>query len=153
GLEAFLAEHRAPLSWLEGHRGFLAAVGAGRHRFDPLACGAGTAGRPRGAFGFARLAALRFVLEVLVGEELLLSRRPDEFRATIHAPEDPVLELHRSLPRRGRSCRTFVLLQLSPELLAISLTRKRLLRAPLVSRFQIEGVLLNVLDDVFLLNL
>src|SRR5262249_37738884 len=76
-----------------------------------------------------------------------------EFRATIHAPEDPVLELHRSLPRRGRSCRTFVLLQLSPELLAISLTRKRLLRAPLVSRFQIEGVLLNVLDDVFLLNL
>src|SRR5262249_10587619 len=103
-------------------------------------------GRPRGPLRLARLAALRLVLEVLVGEELLLARRPDELRTAVHAPEDPVLELHRSLPRRDRS------LQLSPELLAIALARECLFRPPFVTRFQIEGVLLDVLDDVFLLN-
>jgi hypothetical protein len=46
-----------------------------------------------------------------------------------------------------------VLLQLSPELLSIPLTRQCLLRTTLVTRFQIERVLLDVLDDVFLLNL
>src|SRR5262249_6101475 len=103
GLEAFLAEHGTPLRRLEGHRRFLAAVRAGGHGLDPLPHGAAGPGRPRGAFGFAGLAAFGFVLEVLVGEELLLPRRPYELRATIHAPEDPILELHRSLPRRGRS--------------------------------------------------
>ena len=37
-------------------------------------------------------------------------------------------------------------------LLATPLARQRLLRATLVSRFQIERVLLDVLDDVFLLH-
>jgi hypothetical protein len=45
------------------------------------------------------------------------------------------------------------LLRLSPELLAISLTRQRLLRATFVTGFQIEGMLLDIFDDVFLLNL
>src|SRR6266545_6268248 len=45
------------------------------------------------------------------------------------------------------------LLQLSPELLAIALSRQRLLRSPLVAGFQIERMLLDVLDDVFLLDL
>src|SRR5437763_4222242 len=101
GLEAFLAEHRAPLRWPEGHRGFLAAIGARRHGLDALSSGAGSAARrPGGTLGFTSLAAFGFVLEVLVGEELLFTRRPHELRATVHAPEDPVLELHRSLPRR-----------------------------------------------------
>src|SRR5262249_36306287 len=60
--------------------------------------------RPAGPLAFARFAALRLVLEVLVGEKLLFSRRPDELRAAVHALKDSVLELHRSLPRRGRSC-------------------------------------------------
>ena len=38
-------------------------------------------------------------------------------------------------------------------LLARPFARERLLRAPLVARFQVEGVLLDVLDDVFLLDL
>src|SRR5262249_37559472 len=88
------------------------------------------------------------VLEVLVGEELLLARRPDELRRAVHAPEDPVLELHRSLPRRVGSC----LLQLAPELLAIAFARERLFRPPLVARLQIKRMLLDILYDVFLLN-
>src|SRR5262249_33454536 len=104
---------------------------------------------PRGALALAGFAPLRLVLEVLVGEELLLAGRPDELRGAVHAPADSVLELHRSLPRRGRSS----LLQLAPELLAIALARERLFGAPFVARFQIEGVLLDILDDVFLLNL
>src|SRR4051794_3342219 len=102
GLKAFLAEDRTPLSRLERHGGFFAARRTVGDRFHPFACDH----RARGAAGpfvLAGLTPLGFVLEVLVGEELLFSRRPDELRAAVHAPEDPVLELHRSLPRRGRS--------------------------------------------------
>src|SRR5207244_7476169 len=101
GLEAFLAEDRAPLSRLKGHRRFLAACRARGDGFHALA-GDAAAGRPAGTFALARLAPLGFVLEVLVGEKLLLASGPHELRAAIDAPEDPVLELHRSLPRPGR---------------------------------------------------
>src|SRR5437667_2289862 len=45
------------------------------------------------------------------------------------------------------------LLQLPAELLPIPLARQRLLRTSLVARLQIKGMLLDVLDDVFLLDL
>jgi hypothetical protein len=45
------------------------------------------------------------------------------------------------------------LLQLTPELLPVPLSREGLLCPTLVTWFQIERVLLDVLDDVFLLNL
>src|SRR5262245_24594908 len=45
------------------------------------------------------------------------------------------------------------LLRLAPELLPVPLSSKRLLGPTLVSGFQIERVLLDVLDDVFLLDL
>jgi hypothetical protein len=45
------------------------------------------------------------------------------------------------------------LLQLAPEFLPIALPRERLLCSTLVSGFQVEGMLLDILDDVFLLNL
>src|SRR3954467_6337083 len=84
GLEAFLAEHRAPLGRLERHRRFLAAVRARRDGLDPFAsAAAGATQRPGSALRVARLGALRFVLEVLVREKLLFSGRPDELRATI----------------------------------------------------------------------
>src|SRR5207244_2815230 len=76
--------------------------------------------------------------------------RPDELRAAVHAPEHPVLEFHRSLPRR--SCRVR-LLQLAPEFLPIALARQRLLRPAFVAGFQVKRVLLDIFDDVFLLNL
>src|SRR5689334_6327878 len=102
GLEAFLAEDRTALRRLEGDGRLLAARRTIRDGFHPLASD-GTS-RTAGPLAFARFAALRLVLEVLVGEKLLLSCRPDELRATVHALKDSVLELHRSLPRRGRSC-------------------------------------------------
>jgi hypothetical protein len=57
------------------------------------------------------------------------------------------LELHRSLPRRVE------LTLFASELLPIPLPGKRLLGPSLVTGFQIEGVFLDVLDDVFLLYL
>src|SRR5258708_38453488 len=45
------------------------------------------------------------------------------------------------------------LFRFAPELLAIPLTGERLLGPSLVAGFQIEGVLLDIFDDVFLLNL
>jgi hypothetical protein len=45
------------------------------------------------------------------------------------------------------------LLRLASEFFAIALARKRLLRPAFVAGFQIEGVLLDILDDVFLLHL
>ena len=45
------------------------------------------------------------------------------------------------------------LLGVAPHLLSAALPRERLLGAPLVTRLEIEGVLFDVLDDVFLLDL
>ena len=146
GLEALFAENRPPLRWLEGHRCLLATGGAHSDRFHPFT-GHARASRTCRALALAAFAPLRLVLEVLVGEELLLSRRPDELRGAIHAAEDPVLELHWSPPRRVG------LFRFAPQLLTIPFARKRLLGPSLVAGFQIEGMLLDVLDDVFLLNL
>src|SRR5256885_818535 len=101
GLEAFLAEDRTALRRLEGDGRLLAARRTIRDGFHPLASDG--ASRTAGPLAFARLAALGLVLEILVGEELLFTRRPDELRAAVNALKDSVLELHRSLPRRGRS--------------------------------------------------
>ena len=45
------------------------------------------------------------------------------------------------------------LLRLTPDLLATSLPSERLLGPALVTRFEIEGMLLDVFDDIFLLYL
>src|SRR5262249_25784276 len=100
GLKAFLTEDRAPLRRLEGNRRLLTAGRARGDGFHPFPRRSAPH-RAAGPLALAGLAPLRLVLEVLVGEELLLSRRPHELRAAVDAPEDPVLELHRSLPRRG----------------------------------------------------
>src|SRR6185295_6832684 len=146
GLEALFAENRTPLRWLEGHRCLLAAGGAHGDGFHPFT-GHARAGRTRRALALAAFAPLWLVLEVLVGEELLLSRRPDELRGAIHAAEDPVLELHWSPPRRVG------LFRFAPQLLPIPFARERLLRPSLVAGLQVEGMLLDILDDVFLLDL
>src|SRR5687767_7593043 len=129
GLEALLAEYRTPLRRPERHRRFLAARRAGRRRFDALACSAGP-GRPARAFGFAGLAPFRLVLEVLVGEKLLLAACPDELRAANHAVQHPVLELHCSIPRGGGAGR---LLQLAPELFPVAFPGQSLLGPPFVA--------------------
>jgi hypothetical protein len=45
------------------------------------------------------------------------------------------------------------LFRFAPELLSVPLPGERLLGPSLVTGFQIEGMLLDILDDVFLLNL
>src|SRR6185295_14460784 len=45
------------------------------------------------------------------------------------------------------------LFRFAPEFLAIPLPGERLLGPSFVAGFQVEGVLLDILDDVFLLNL
>src|SRR5262245_38653314 len=77
GLEALLAEDRTPLCRLQRHRRLATTRRAVGHGLDPLA----RRHRPRGATGplpLAGFAPLGFVLEVLVSEELLFSRRPHE---------------------------------------------------------------------------
>jgi hypothetical protein len=44
------------------------------------------------------------------------------------------------------------LFRFAPKFLAIALARERLLGPSFVTRFQIEGMLLDILDDVFLLD-
>src|SRR5262245_8697619 len=75
--EAPPGERRPPPRRTERHGRFLAARGARGLRLNPVT--------HRGArvhavcpFGLARLAALRLVLELLVGEEELFTGRPDE---------------------------------------------------------------------------
>src|SRR6185436_12010321 len=72
----------------------------------------------------------------------------------VHTRQGLVLELH----RLATSCSvgrapTRALLRFASELLAITLPRQSLFGSALITRLQIEGVLLDVLDDVFLLNL
>src|SRR4029079_18022322 len=54
---------------------------------------------------------------------------------------------------RRRSRSAAALLRFASKLLAITLSRQRLLRAAFIARLQVEGVLLDILDDVFLLHL
>ncbi|HYS27421.1 MAG TPA: hypothetical protein VEP46_17555, partial [Vicinamibacterales bacterium] len=94
-------------------------------------------------------------LELLVSEEKLFTGRPDELRPAVHTPKGLVLELHRSPPLLvvGPRLAAALLLGFASKLLAITLSRQRLLGAAFVTRLQVEGVLLDVLDDVFLLHL
>jgi hypothetical protein len=62
---------------------------AHRHRFG---FGEPATGRAL-ALGFATFATLRFVLEILVVEEVLFSRCEDKIRSTINALEHAVLKL------------------------------------------------------------
>src|SRR5262245_48746542 len=63
--------------------------------------------------------------------------------------------LERCRLRASQRCRILsqTLLGLPPPLLTVSLAGERLFRAPFVARLEIKGVLLDVLDDVFLLHL
>jgi len=152
-LEALLAKHRATLRWTEGYCRFLPARRALGRRFDPVPCRRWPGTDPVGSLSLARLAPLRLVFELLIGEEQLFACSPNEIRAAIHAPQGLVLELHRSPPRARRSRDRSLLLRLATEFLTVPLARQSLFCPALVTRLQVERMLLDVLDDVFLLNL
>jgi hypothetical protein len=76
--------------------------------------GFGKAGSGRAlALGLACLAALGFILEILVVEEVLFSRCEYEIRAAIHAFENAVLKLRHGLFPVNSSSR-FILIQAGP---------------------------------------
>ncbi len=152
-LEALLAKHRATLRRTERNRGFLPARRALGRCFDPVPCRCWTGTSPVGSLSLARLAPFRLVFELLICEKQLFACSPDKLGAAVHAPQGFVLELHRSPPRARRSRDRSYLLRLSTEFLTVPLTRQGLLGPALVTRLQVERMLLDVLDDVFLLNL
>jgi len=91
--EALPAIYRTALRGLKGNRGFTAAL---------RACGHGlgfgeTAAAAALPLGFACLAALGFVLEILVVEEVLFSRGEYEIRRTVYTLENSVLKLRHNL--------------------------------------------------------
>src|SRR4029079_8683768 len=94
-LETLPAEHRASLRGTEGYGRLFTARRAVRGGCNAFAADRGARRRARCALGLARLATLRLVLEILVGEEELLAGSPDELGAAVYAVERLVLELHR----------------------------------------------------------
>jgi len=92
--ETLTAEDRTALRGLEGHRGFAAALGAQSGGFG-LAL---STARPSLALVLTGLAALGLVLEILVVEEVLFSRREYEFCSAVYALEAAILELRHILP-------------------------------------------------------
>jgi hypothetical protein len=180
-LETLAAEDRTPLRGTERHRCFLAARRAVGRRFNAFAANRRAAtSRTRCALGFAALAAFRLIFEIFVGEEQLLAGGPDKRGPTVHAGQSLVKELHRNLsrspqgPPRTAGCRgqarrhtrdplhrvsqhpahsLSLLVRFAALLLARPLPRQRLLGAAPIARFQVEGVLLDILDDIFLLHL
>ncbi len=140
--EALAAIYRPALGWLEGYRGFPAALRAGGHGFR-----LGKArGRGTRALGLAILAALRLVFEILVVEEVLFSRCEYEICSAVYALEDAVLEIRHincaplvnlnycriQMARAGRNSQTaqrppLGLLNLPAILLPVSFASQRLL--------------------------
>ncbi len=82
-------------------------------------------------------------------------RRPPDHLAPSLAPFD--VSSGRPEPGRGAGPRAPLrsggLIRLAALLLARPLPRQRLLGAAAIARLQVEGVLLDILDDIFLLHL
>ena len=91
--ETFAAVNRTPLCRFERHRSLPAALGTFCHGLGFRKTGSGRAL----ALGLAGLAALGFIFEILVVEEVLFSRCEYEIRAAIDAFENAVLKLRHGL--------------------------------------------------------
>jgi hypothetical protein len=87
--ETFAAIHRPALGGFEGDGGLPAALGTHRHGFRLRKSRA----RRTLALGLAVLAALRFVLEVFVMEEVLFSRCKNEITTAVYALENSILKI------------------------------------------------------------
>ena len=155
--EALTTVDRASLGGPEGNRRFPAAL-----RTDCCCLRSRRSGRRRSLpLYLARLAALGFILEVLVVEEMLLSRRENELRSTISALDNPILKLwHRHRSRGPTQSRPFKnpyesgdLFDLPPTFLPVSLTSQCLLGPLFLSRLQIERVPFDLFNNVLLLDL
>src|SRR6516225_11469849 len=97
GLEALPAKDRPALSRPKRNGGLLAALRTGCLGFRAHRPAA-PATRRFGAFGFAGLATLGFVLKALVGEEHLFAGGEDKLGATFRTLQDLVVEFHGRFP-------------------------------------------------------
>jgi hypothetical protein len=95
-LEAFTAENRTPLRWPERDSGFLPALRAAG--LGLCADGRGTSSNGFGTFGLTSFAALRLVLEALVGEKHLFAGSKHEFGCAFRALQNLVMVFHGSVP-------------------------------------------------------
>jgi hypothetical protein len=124
------------------------------------------------AFALAVLAAFGFVLEAPVSVERLLTGGKHKVGATIDALQRPVPVFHVWFPlRTGQACSgrnqqklhsmseasvsgpRVGLIRFVSGFLAIALAGQGSLDSLLLSRFQVERMPLDFLDDIFLLNL
>jgi len=179
-LEALATENGPPLRRLERNCCFLAALGTDRLCFYALPVGGTGTVRLR-AVTLAGLASLRFVFEPFVGKEHLLAGCKNKLCSTVSALQNLIVIFHmllrdrcwdgagnnagpsgkqrkykfRSFAGRGplETCQFFKLILLTPLLFTETLTREGLLGAALFTRFHVITVLLDLLDDVFGLNL
>jgi hypothetical protein len=101
-LETLATVNRAALGRPEGNRRFAATLRADRCCFRSR--GAGRRSLP---LHLARLAALRLIFEVLIVEEMLLSRRENKLRPTIGALDDSILKLWHRYRSRGPTQATY----------------------------------------------
>ena len=92
-LETRPAQYRASLRGTERNGSFQAASGAVCARFST------NPGAPRGALGFALLAALGVVFEVFIVEKQLFACGENEFGTAIGAFQHSVDEFHGRLPQ------------------------------------------------------
>jgi hypothetical protein len=158
-LETLAAVNRTALGGPEGNGRFAATL-----RTDRCCFRARGAGRRRPLpLHLARLAALRLIFEVLIVEEMLLSRRENKLRPTIGALDDSILKLwHRyrsrgptqaTYPRPLRTPADLVLLNLPTTFLSVSLTSQRLLGPFLFAGLQVKRVPFHLFNNVLLLDL
>jgi len=149
--EALTAINRTALGRLERNGGFPPALRTDRCCFRPLRAGTCRSLPLR----FARLAALGFIFEILVVEEVLLSRRKNELRPAIRAFDDSILKLWHHHRSRGPTQAAFLsnLFHLATTFFPVSLTSQSLLDSLLFTRLQVKRVPFDLFDYVFLLNL
>jgi len=93
-------------------------------------------------------------------EEVLFSRGENKFGSALRALENPILELRHNQPGflerlwngQGEPCPP-VLFDFPARLFPVALAGQRTLDPRFLSRLQIEGVSLDLLDNVLLLDL
>jgi hypothetical protein len=153
-LKALLAIDGPTLRGLERNGGLLPALRACRRCLHTLP---GHLAPTRVPLALAVLTTLGFVLEVLVCVEELLARSPDEWLVAFDAHQALVSVLHGLSSESGPPTPSFAAgeasLGLATNLLPVPFAGKGLLRPLLVAGFQVKAVLLDVLDDIFLLDL
>jgi len=153
--EALTAINRTALGRFEGNGGFPPALRTDSCCLCPLRAGTCRSLPLR----FARLAALGFIFEILVVEEVLLSRRKNKLRPTIRAFDDSILKLWHHHHSRGptQTARSTLtdpkLFHLATIFLPVSLASQSLLDSLFFTRLQIKRVPFDLFDNVLLLHL